>query len=75
MISLLFIFLFIGIVMVVDGIYHEEIQKLKSQKQIVYKFIPRSTYNDMLFHKHTNPEYENIFTQDHDARSAGRYTK
>lgn len=60
--------------MIVDGIYHEEIKKLKAQKQIVYKFIPRSTYNDMLFHKHTNPEYEQIFSQPHDARSAGRYT-
>ena len=35
MFSLLFIFLFIGIVMVVDGIYHEEIQKLKSQKSSI----------------------------------------
>ena len=75
MFSLLFIFLFIGIIMIIDGIYHEEIQKLKSQKQIVYKFIPRSTYNDMLFHKHTDPAYEKIFTQDHDSRTAGRFTK
>lgn len=58
--------------MIVDGIYREEIDKLKNTKQIEYKFIPRSTYNDMLFQKHTDPAYENIFTQEYDSRGAGR---
>ena len=65
--------LIIGIIMVVDGIYREEINKLKKDKKIEYKFIPRTTYNDMLFHKHTNPQYDNVFEQNMDSRGAGRY--
>ncbi|QOI90153.1 hypothetical protein QKU58_gp015 [Pyramimonas orientalis virus] len=72
MYSILFLFLFIGIVMIVDGIYKEEIVKLKNEKKIEYKFIPRTMYDDMLFYKHTTPQYENIFTEQHDSRGAGR---
>ncbi len=72
MYSILFLFLFIGIIMIVDGIYKEEIVKLKKEKKIEVKFIPSSTYDDLLFHKHTTPQYENIFTEQHDARGAGR---
>jgi len=72
MYGILYLLLIIGIIMIVDGIYREEIEKLKKDKKIEYKFIPRSTYNDMLFHKHTTPQYDNIFTQQMDSRGAGR---
>lgn len=72
MYSVVFLFLFIGIIMIVDGIYREEIEKLKKTKQIEYKFIPRTTYNDMLFTKNTTPQYESIFSGGVDSRSAGR---
>lgn len=72
MFSILFLFLFIGMVMIIDGIYREEIEKLKNNKEIQYKFIPRNTYNDMLFYKHTTPQYENIFNDNLDSRGAGR---
>ena len=72
MFSILFLFLFIGMVMIIDGIYREEIEKLKNNKEIQYKFIPRTTYNDMLFYKHTTPQYDNIFKDNLDARGAGR---
>jgi hypothetical protein len=58
--------------MIVDGIYREEISKLKKEKIIEYKFIPRSMYDDMLYHKQTTPAYENIFTEKYDSRGAGR---
>ncbi len=72
MFSILLMFLFIGMIMVIDGIYREEIDKLKNNKEIQYKFIPRTTYNDMLFYKHTTPQYENIFKDNMDSRGAGR---
>jgi hypothetical protein len=72
MLSILFLFLFIGMVMIIDGIYREELKHLKNNKQIQYKFIPRTTYDDMLFHKHTTPQYETIFKDNVDSRAAGR---
>ena len=58
--------------MVIDGIYREEINKLKNNKQIEYKFIPRSMYDESTFNPHKS-SYEQLFETKHDTRSAGRY--
>lgn len=71
--SVIFLFLFIGIIMVIDGIYKDEIQKLRKKKQIEYRYVPRDMYEDMLYSQHTTPKYENIFTGEVDTRGAGRY--
>ena len=74
MISIVFILLFIGIIMVVDGIYREEIEHLKNNKQIEYKFIPRAMYQDMLYGNHeATPAYARMFDEEQDPRGAGRY--
>lgn len=71
--SVIFLFLFIGIIMVIDGIYKDEIHKLKKRKQIEYRYVPRDMYEDMLYSQHTTPKYESIFTGEVDTRGAGRY--
>ena len=38
----LLILLFIGSIMVIDGIYREELVSLKSSKKTEYKFVPKS---------------------------------
>lgn len=72
MYSIFFVILFVGIVMIIDGIYRDEIERLKKDKKIEYKFIPRYMYQDMLYFNHGTPQYENIFEEKHDERSAGR---
>lgn len=37
--------LFIGSIMVIDGIYREEIASLKSSKKTEYRFVPNSSDN------------------------------
>lgn len=71
--SIIIILLIVGIVMVIDGIYREEIMKLKEEKKIEYKFIPRSMYEDALYSNNLKQNYEHIFTEKHDTRSAGRF--
>jgi hypothetical protein len=74
MLSILFIFLFIGIVMIIDGIYNDEINKLKKEVKIEYKFIPRSAYEDSMIDSNIKQQvYSSIFDAEHDLRSAGRY--
>ena len=74
MLSILFIFLFIGIVMIIDGIYNDEINKLKKEVKIEYKFIPRSAYEDSMIDSNRKQQvYSSIFDAEHDLRTAGRY--
>jgi hypothetical protein len=74
MLSVLFLFLFIGIVMIIDGIYIDEIKKLKKDVKIEYRFIPRSTYEDSLMDSNNKQQvYSSLFDAKHDLRTAGRY--
>lgn len=41
----LLILLFIGSIMVIDGIYREELVSLKSSKKTEYRFVPNSSDN------------------------------
>lgn len=73
MYSVLIVILLIGIIMVIDGIYREEIEMLKNKKEIEYKFIPRDMYHDTIYFNPLKSSYEQLFEKQHDTRSAGRY--
>ena len=73
MYSILIVILLIGIIMVIDGVYREEIETLKNKKHIEYKFIPRNMYHDTLYFNPTKSSYEQLFEKEHDLRGAGRY--
>lgn len=75
MISIFYLILFIGIIMVIDGIYREQLNKLKKNKKIEYKFIPRSMYEENLYAKTNfgNENYMGLFKSEMDNRGAGRY--
>lgn len=74
MLSVLFLFLFIGIIMIIDGIYLDEIKKLKKDVKIEYRFIPRSAYEDSLIDSNKKQQiYSSIFDANVDLRTAGRY--
>ena len=73
MYSIFIVILFIGIIMVIDGIYREEIDKLKRTKETEYKYIPRNMYHDTLYFNPLQSTYEQLFEEEHDLRGAGRY--
>jgi hypothetical protein len=73
MLSVYFVFLFISIIMIIDGIYNDEIKRLKKDVKIEYKFIPRSSYEDDNIYNNKNQVYSSMFDANHDTRSAGRY--
>ena len=70
---LLMLMLFVGIVLIIDGVYREEIDHLKKHRKVEYKFIPRYMYNDMMYSSTTTPLYKSIFDGKQDARGPGRY--
>lgn len=46
--TIILLLLFLGMFMIVHGIYQEKYEKLKKDVQVKYKFIPRTYYDDVL---------------------------
>lgn len=65
--------LLIGIIMVIDGTYREEIERLKRSKVVEYKYIPRSTYDDLFYGSSYQSTFDTVFSDKVDSRAAGRY--
>jgi hypothetical protein len=55
------LFLFIGIILVIYGVYENKIQKLKEKVKIEYRFIPRSYYDEQIFTNNFESKFQNIF--------------
>jgi|UniRef100_A0A6C0BQF9 hypothetical protein len=70
--TIIFIFLFLGMLMIVHGIYEEKIEKIKKDVRVKYKFIPRTYYDEFLMNdKHTSQSSKAMFDNVPDTRSAG----
>jgi hypothetical protein len=65
--SILFILIFVGIILIVDGYYRDRIEFLKKHTKTIYKFIPRNQYEDSLGYMKFD-----MFESKPDTRSAGR---
>jgi hypothetical protein len=70
--TIIFMFLFIGMFMIVHGIYQEKYEKLKKDVRVKYKFIPRTYYDEMLTNNIYSSQVSKVmFDQKPDSRSAG----
>jgi hypothetical protein len=64
--------MFVGMFMIVHGIYEEKYDKLKKKVQVKYKFIPRTYYDDFLMNTDDMSKTKSaLFDQKPDSRSAG----
>ena len=71
--SIILILFLIGVVMILDGSYREEIDKHKNDKKIVYKFVPRAMYDDVYIAGTKEPIYQSIFDDKYSHRGLGMY--
>lgn len=70
--TILFLLLFIGMFMIVHGIYEEKIEKLKKDVRVKYKFIPRTYYDEMMNNDNFKSQVsDTLFNSTNDSRSAG----
>lgn len=46
--TLVILVLFIGMFLIIQGVYDEKLKAATEKKEIVYKFIPRTYYEDQL---------------------------
>jgi len=70
--SALLLLLFVGVIMVINGVYEEKYTTLKNKEKVVYKFIPRSYYDEMLYQTGDYAKFDSLYEQEVDTRSAAR---
>lgn len=56
--------LFIGLFLVMQGIYEEKIKTIEQTKKIEYKFIPRTYYEEQLADSQLTSQVESMFNYD-----------
>lgn len=71
--TLILLFLFIGMFMIVHGIYQEKYEKLKKDVRVKYRFIPRTYYDEMVTNNVYTSQASKVMFEDQqpDTRSAG----
>lgn len=52
--TLILFILFLGLFFVMNGIYEQKLQAVQKEKEIEYKFIPRSLYEEQLSKESTS---------------------
>tara|TARA_B110000259_G_scaffold187884_2_gene243836 strand:- start:3781 stop:3981 length:201 start_codon:yes stop_codon:yes gene_type:complete len=61
---LILIILFVGIILIMNGIYEEKISKLKKDVRVEYRFIPRSYYDEQIFSNQFTSKFSNLFDEE-----------
>lgn len=56
--------LFLGALMVADGIYEQRLAACRDNARIEYRFIPRSYYDEQMHHRDLSKSFEDMFNMD-----------
>lgn len=56
--------IFVGILMVIDGIYKEKLNNAKKNVKVEYRFVPRSYYDEQLFSNNFESKFSNLFDEE-----------
>jgi len=59
--SLVLLLLFVGMFMVVHGVYNQKFRALKDNVRVEYRFIPRTYYDEQLSDSDVSGKFENMF--------------
>ena len=69
---LILIIFFIGILLVMHGIYEDKIKALEKDVKVEYRFIPRSYYDEQLFSNQFSSKFSNLFDEEQSNWSANQ---
>jgi hypothetical protein len=64
--ALLILMLFVGMALVIHGIYEEKLQEQRGNVKIEYRFLPRTLYEEQLGKQSANltTTFNNMFNED-----------
>lgn len=61
---LIIFLLFVGLFLIMQGIYEEKLKTLEANKKVEYKFIPRTYYEEQLADSDLTNQVESMFNYD-----------
>lgn len=61
--TLVILVLFVGMFLIIQGVYDEKLKVAQDKKQIVYKFIPRTYYEEQLQENELESKMSKMFSQ------------
>jgi hypothetical protein len=63
--SIALFLLFLGIILIINGIYEQKYQSLKKNTKVEYRFIPRTYYDEQLAENATvTSNFKNMFDKE-----------
>ena len=69
---LILLTLFIGVLLIMHGIYEDKINTLKKEVKVEYRFIPRSYYDEQIFSNQFSSKFSNLFDEEQNKWSANQ---
>lgn len=60
---ILFLF-FVGMILIIHGIYDQKYNELKDNVRVEYRFIPRSYYEEQLQSSTVSAQFKNMFNKE-----------
>lgn len=62
--SLVFFLFFVGMILIIHGIYDEKYKSLKNNMRVEYRFIPRTYYEEQLGNANVSANFKNMFNKE-----------
>lgn len=62
--SIVFFLLFVGLIMIIHGIYDQKIKELNNNLRVEYRFIPRTYYEEQLANSSVSTNFKTMFTKE-----------
>ena len=64
MMPIVMLSIFIGLFLIMNGVYEQKLKNIENNPKIVYKFIPRTYYEEQLFDNNVSSKLANMFNND-----------
>jgi len=56
--------MFVGMILIIHGIYDQKYKQLKNNMRVEYRFIPRTYYEEQLANSTISSQFQNMFNKE-----------
>lgn len=62
--AVIFFLFFVGMILIIHGIYEQKYAELKKNMRVEYRFIPRTYYEEQLANSTVSSTFKNMFNKE-----------
>lgn len=62
--SVIFFLMFVGMILIIHGIYDQKYKELENNMRVEYRFIPRTYYEEQLANSSVSSHFKNMFNKE-----------